>query len=255
MRTRPAMASAMSRNKIVRVLLVSKFHDADTDGDGRIDHVQLRDMLRQILDGYADDVCLTAGDVRAVMSYCDKKHDDTTLLEFELVGAIMRTVDSLSDTSSAPADNDCQAILQLVASSLVSYVELMAVLLHVSFRKASGESDAIDPEGLCELFKCVLRNETDWPSVPEAKLFLDWVDQSGSGSVSEVDFLRFMLNGMCMPKKKLKKFKRRSEMHRKIYKFVSLCKRQLGPKLRSAVIHTRDTMDRDELAVILSYIT
>ena len=90
------------------------------------------------------------------------------------------------------------------------------------------------------------------PSRDETKVFMTFMDQDGDGVVNEREFISYMCVGMCMTKKRRKKFKKKSPMHKKLVKFLTA----VGTKLEQDVDEaeaSRKAMDPEVLSVILSY--
>ena len=89
-------------------------------------------------------------------------------------------------------------------------------------------------------------------SEAEVEQVIAQMDQDGDGVVNEREFISYMCVGMCMTKKRRKKFKKKSPMHKKLVKFLTA----VGTKLEQDVDKaeaSRKAMDPEVLAVILSY--
>jgi Ca2+-binding EF-hand superfamily protein len=90
------------------------------------------------------------------------------------------------------------------------------------------------------------------PTREETKIFMTFMDQDGDGVVNEKEFISYMCVGMCMTKKRRKKFKKKSQMHKKLVKFLVA----VGTKLEEDVDEaerSKNAMDPETLSLILSY--
>ena len=93
---RPGMAAHMSRKKLVKQLLLMYYKNACAENQekksSKLDHVSFRSMYREItlLGGRRQP---SASMIRHLMMYLDKKHDSSIIMEFEVIGSVMRAVE------------------------------------------------------------------------------------------------------------------------------------------------------------------
>ena len=122
----PSGYKGLARSKLVRSMVVKHFKDADEDNDGRINHSQLLNLYKNIVD--AKDADMTADEAMLLMQEMDRKQDSSVLMEFEVVGSCMREVGNL-DTKGIEKQNMTK--LQHLVYSIVEKVEKMSIALHI----------------------------------------------------------------------------------------------------------------------------
>lgn len=257
-RQRPGMASHMSRKKLVKSLLLMYFRNTAVANNGqapRLDHVSFREMYCQIT-SIGGQRMPQAATIRHLMTFLDKKHDSSSIMEFEIVGSIMRTVEFVL-LEESQTTSDTPELLLHIAKCLVKRAELMAVCLHdlfIEYADPSHSPARIDAGGMYKLLKGVLKkkNKKYKPSREETKTFMKFMDEDGDGVVSEKEFVSYMCIGMCMTKKRKKKFKKKSDMHKKLVKFLSAVCNQIEEN-HADIEKARNDMDEDDLSLLLSY--
>ena len=67
----PSGYKGLARSKLVRSMIVKHFKDADEDNDGRINHSQLLNLYKNIVD--AKDADMTADEAMLLMQEMDRK--------------------------------------------------------------------------------------------------------------------------------------------------------------------------------------
>jgi hypothetical protein len=255
---RPGMAAHMSRKKLVKALLLMYYKNAcaeNNDKSSKLDHVTFRSMYREItLLGERRQP--SASMIRHLMMFLDKKHDPSQIMEFEVVGSVMRAVEVV--LSGEDDDASTPDLLMHVAQCLVNRAELMAVVLHTLFMEYADPSQSppsINAGGLYKLLKGVFKSmqkKKDKPTRDETKIFMTFMDQDGDGVVNEKEFVSYMCVGMCMTLKRRKKFKKKSPMHKKLVKFLTAVGTNLESDFEKAEA-ARKGMDPEILTMILSY--
>jgi len=260
LRNRPGMAAHMSRKKLVKSLLLMFYKNAcaeSEDGGSKLDHVTFRSMYREItlIGGKRQP---SASMIRHLMIFLDKKHDPSQIMEFEVVGSVMRAVELVLSGEDNEEDASVPDLLMHVAQCLVNRAELMAVVLHTLFMEFADPSQTppcIDAGGMYKLLKGLFKrtgNKKSKPSRDETKLFMTFMDEDGDGVVNEKEFVSYMCVGMCMTIKRRRKFKKKSPMHKKLVKFLQACLKDLENNLEK-VEEQKKAIDASTLSMILSY--
>ena len=254
-RQRPGMAAHMSRKKLVKTLLLMFFKDAasENNGSAKLDHVTFRDMYVRITSIGGRRVP-QATTIRHLMIFLDKKHDPSQIMEFEVVGSIMRAVEVV--LVGEQDDEDVPEMLMHLAKCLVNRVELMAVALHelfIEYADPAHSPPCIDAGGMYKLLKGVLKKNKKYkPSRDETKVFMTFMDGDGDGVVSEKEFVSYMCVGMCMTKRRRKKFKKKSDMHKKLVKFLAAVSKSIEDSYQD-IEKQREAIEEEELSLLLSY--
>jgi len=260
LRNRPGMAAHMSRKKLVKSLLLMYYKNACAESDGggsKLDHVTFRSMYREItlIGGRRQP---SASMIRHLMIFLDKKHDPSQIMEFEVVGSVMRAVELVLSGEDNEEDASVPDLLMHVAQCLVNRAELMAVVLHTLFMEFADPSQTppcIDAGGMYKLLKGVfkkIKSKKSKPTRDETKLFMTFMDQDGDGVVNEKEFVSYMCVEMYMTLKRRKKFKKKSPMHKKLVKFLTAVGKNLEDNV-GQVEESKKALEPDTLSMILSY--
>ena len=233
------------------------FKDSASESKGgsvKLDHVGFRDMYVKIT-SVGGQRTPQATMIRHLMIFLDKKHDPSQIMEFEVVGSIMRAVEVVL-VGQNDKSTDTPAMLLHLAECLVKRVELMAVALHdlfIEYADPSHSPPCIDAGGMHKLLKGALKKNKKYkPSREETKVFMTFMDGDGDGVVSEREFVSYMCVGMCMTKRCRRKFKKKSDMHKKLVKFLSAVSKSIEEN-QAVVERKRDEIEEDDLSLLLSY--
>jgi hypothetical protein len=252
------MAVHMSRKKLVKSLLLMFFKDSASENQGgsaKLDQVSFRSMYVRIT-AIGGQRAPQATTIRQLMIFLDKKHDPSQIMEFEVVGSIMRAVEQVLVGEDENDGGETPIMLMHLAKCLVKRVELMAVALHalfIEYADPAHSPSCIDAGGMYKLLKGVLKKNKKYkPSRDETKVFMTFMDEDGDGVVSEKEFVSYMCVGMCMTKRRRKKFKKKSEMHKKLVKFLSAVANSIEED-QEEVEKQRQAIEEEDLSLLLSY--